>query len=235
MASGASLPSRHLARCSCIYKTRSQAQAACKNGRVEVNGDNGKAHRAVRPGDEIKISLPGGRKRTIEVVEIESTNVSTARARELYIDHTPPPTPEEIELRKMQIVSPRRLAATAAWVRLRNRNAGNCAGCKRAKISEDSFSETRVATILRSRAQRATPEDRMDTSNWDTLVVGGTILTMEPGSEPIPDGAIAIADGRSPLSASPRICSSTHPPARWSTPGDASSCPVWSTPTPTSP
>ena len=94
----------------CIYKTRSQAQAACKNGRVEVNGDNGKAHRAVRPGDEIKISLPGGRKRTIEVVEIESTNVSKARARELYIDHTPPPNPEEIELRKMQRLSspPRR-------------------------------------------------------------------------------------------------------------------------------
>jgi len=36
----------------------------------------------------------------------------------------------------------------------------------------------------------------MDTSNWDSLVVGGTILTMEPGSEPITDGAIAIADGR---------------------------------------
>ena len=89
----------------CIYKTRSQAQTACKNGRVEVNGDNGKAHRAVRPGDEIRISLPGGRKRTIEVVGIESTNVSRARARELYIDHTPPPTLEEIELRKMQRLS----------------------------------------------------------------------------------------------------------------------------------
>jgi ribosome-associated heat shock protein Hsp15 len=89
----------------CIYKTRSQAQTACKNGRVEVNGDHGKAHRAVRPGDEIKISLPGGRKRTIEVVGLESTNVSKARARELYIDHTPPPTPEEIELRKMQRLS----------------------------------------------------------------------------------------------------------------------------------
>jgi ribosome-associated heat shock protein Hsp15 len=89
----------------CIFKTRSQAQTACKNGRVEVNGDNGKAHRAVRPGDEIKISLPGGRKRTIEVVGIESTNVSKARARELYIDHTPPPTPEEIELRRMQRLS----------------------------------------------------------------------------------------------------------------------------------
>ena len=94
----------------CIFKSRSQAQTACKNGRLEVNGDAGKPHRAVRPGDEIKISLPGGRKRTIEVVELESTNVSKARARELYIDHTPPPTPEEIELRKMQRLSmpPRR-------------------------------------------------------------------------------------------------------------------------------
>lgn len=36
----------------------------------------------------------------------------------------------------------------------------------------------------------------MDTSNWDTLIVGGTVLTMEPGSEPIANGAIAIADGR---------------------------------------
>jgi 5-methylthioadenosine/S-adenosylhomocysteine deaminase len=36
----------------------------------------------------------------------------------------------------------------------------------------------------------------MDTSNWDLLVVGGTVLTMEPGSEAIPDGAIAVADGR---------------------------------------
>jgi 5-methylthioadenosine/S-adenosylhomocysteine deaminase len=32
--------------------------------------------------------------------------------------------------------------------------------------------------------------------NWDTLIVGGTVLTMEPGSEPIANGAIAIADGR---------------------------------------
>jgi ribosome-associated heat shock protein Hsp15 len=110
MGSGGSLRLDIWLDVACIYKTRSQAQAACKNGRVEVNGDNGKAHRAVRPGDEIIISLPGGRKRTIEVVELESTNVSKARARELYIDHTPPPTPEEIELRKMQRLSmpPRR-------------------------------------------------------------------------------------------------------------------------------
>lgn len=33
-------------------------------------------------------------------------------------------------------------------------------------------------------------------ANWDTLVVGGTVLTMEPGAEPIRNGAVAIADGR---------------------------------------
>ncbi|MEE4271251.1 MAG: RNA-binding S4 domain-containing protein [Thermoanaerobaculales bacterium] len=89
----------------CIFKTRSQAQSACKKGRVKVNGDHGKPHRAVRPGDEIRISIAGGRTRIIEVVELESVNVAKARARELYVDHTPKPTPEEIELRKMQRLS----------------------------------------------------------------------------------------------------------------------------------
>ncbi len=89
----------------CLFKTRSQAQAACRRGRVEVNGDHGKPHRSVRPGDRIHIQIGGGRRRIIEVVEIESASVSKARARELYIDHTPPPTPEEIELRRMQRMS----------------------------------------------------------------------------------------------------------------------------------
>jgi 5-methylthioadenosine/S-adenosylhomocysteine deaminase len=35
-----------------------------------------------------------------------------------------------------------------------------------------------------------------DEPNWDILVVGGTVLTMEPGTEPIKNGAVAVADGR---------------------------------------
>jgi ribosome-associated heat shock protein Hsp15 len=85
----------------CLFKTRSQAQRACKLGRVTVNGDRGKAHRLVRPGDEVRISFPGGRRRIVEVVEIESTNVPKTRARELYVDRTPPPSDAEIELRRM--------------------------------------------------------------------------------------------------------------------------------------
>jgi len=100
----------------CLFKTRSQSQTACRRGRVEVNGDHGKPHRAIRPGDRIVIQMPGGRRRIIEVLELESTNVAKARARELYTDHTPPPTPDEMELRRMQRLSapPKRLRGAGA-------------------------------------------------------------------------------------------------------------------------
>ncbi len=32
--------------------------------------------------------------------------------------------------------------------------------------------------------------------SWDKVILGGTVLTMEPGSEPIVNGAIAVADGQ---------------------------------------
>ena len=35
-----------------------------------------------------------------------------------------------------------------------------------------------------------------EAANWDMLVVGGTVLTMEPDSKPIKNGAVAVADGR---------------------------------------
>jgi len=100
----------------CLCKTRSQAQTACKAGRVTVNGDRGTPHRMVRAGDEIRLSLPGGRTRIIEVRELVTTSVSKSRARELYEDHTPPPTPEEIEARRMQRLAqpPRRLPGAGA-------------------------------------------------------------------------------------------------------------------------
>lgn len=100
----------------CLYKSRSQAQNACKQGRVEVNGDRGKPHRLVRAGDEIRLSLPGGRRRIVVVREIEPKHVSKARARELYEDLTPAPTPEEVELRRLQRLAapPRRARGLGA-------------------------------------------------------------------------------------------------------------------------
>ncbi len=100
----------------CVFKTRSQAQNACALGRVEVNGHRGKAHRAIRVGDTVRVSLPGGRRRVLEVAGLADTSVPKAEARQLYVDHTPPPSPEEIELRRLQRMAapPRRTPGAGA-------------------------------------------------------------------------------------------------------------------------
>jgi ribosome-associated heat shock protein Hsp15 len=87
---------------SCLFKTRSDAQKAIRTGKVRVNGQPAKQHRLIRAGDSLVIARPLGRKQTIEVLAVADTHVSKADARTLYDDTTPPPTPEEIEMRKLE-------------------------------------------------------------------------------------------------------------------------------------
>ena len=86
----------------CLFRTRSEAQAACKIGRVSVNRQPAKPNRRLRAGDEIEISRPMGRKQTVRVRRLVDRHVAKADARQLYEDLTPPPTPEEIELRRQE-------------------------------------------------------------------------------------------------------------------------------------
>jgi ribosome-associated heat shock protein Hsp15 len=86
----------------CLFKTRSEAQRECKLGRVSVNGHVAKPHRDVRVDDELVISRPGGRKQIVVVRALADTHIAKADARQLYDDRTPPPTPEEIERRRME-------------------------------------------------------------------------------------------------------------------------------------
>jgi ribosome-associated heat shock protein Hsp15 len=86
----------------CLFRTRSEAQRECKVGRVQVNGAVAKPHRDVRIGDEIVISRPAGRKQTIVVRGLADKHIAKSAARELFDDHTPPPTPEEIEARRLE-------------------------------------------------------------------------------------------------------------------------------------
>ena len=86
----------------CLFKTRSEAQAACKIGRIAVNGQAAKPNRRLRVGDEIAISRPMGRKQKVAVRALADTHVAKADARALYEDLTPPPTAEEIELRRQE-------------------------------------------------------------------------------------------------------------------------------------
>jgi ribosome-associated heat shock protein Hsp15 len=90
----------------CLAKTRSQAKELCEGGKVEVGGVRAKAHRTVRPGDRIHISLAPGFEREVVVREVVEAHVSKERARELYQDVTPPPSPEELELRWLERLGP---------------------------------------------------------------------------------------------------------------------------------
>jgi ribosome-associated heat shock protein Hsp15 len=86
----------------CLFRTRSEAQAACKTGRISVNRQPAKPNRRLRIGDEIVINRPFGRKQTLRVKTLAERHVAKADARLLYEDLTPPPTPEEIETRKLE-------------------------------------------------------------------------------------------------------------------------------------
>ena len=86
----------------CLFRTRSEAQKASKSGKIDVNGQAAKPNRYVRPGDEIEISRPFGRKQRLKVVALANRHIARAEARRLYEDLTPPPTPEEIEMRRQE-------------------------------------------------------------------------------------------------------------------------------------
>ena len=96
----------------CLFKTRSEAKRACEGGKVQVNGDGAKSHRSIKEGDRIRISRGFGRSQDVIVRIAIDQHVKKTEARALYDDVTPKPTPEEIEMRRLERVY--RAAAHAA-------------------------------------------------------------------------------------------------------------------------
>jgi ribosome-associated heat shock protein Hsp15 len=86
----------------CLFRTRSEAQKACTGGKVEVNGLSAKPHRLIHAGDDIRLSRPFGRKQTLIVRVLADRHVPRSQAREFYEDTTPPLSPEEIDLRRIE-------------------------------------------------------------------------------------------------------------------------------------
>ena len=103
----------------CLFKTRSEAKRACEAGKVDVNGEHAKPHRIIREGDRIRISRPFGRRQDIVARIVIDQHVKKSEARALYDDETPQPTPEEVEMRRMERVY--RAATQAAGAPDRNR------------------------------------------------------------------------------------------------------------------
>lgn len=88
----------------CLYRTRSEAQKACSGGKIAVNGQKAKPHRQIRPGDELCVSRPFGRKQTVTVLGLADRHLPKAQARLLYRDTTPPLSEEEKAMRRVERV-----------------------------------------------------------------------------------------------------------------------------------
>ena len=85
----------------CLFRTRSEAQKACKGGKVDVNGQRAKPHREVRPGELVTITRSQGVRQQVAVQALADRHLPKADARGLYEDRTPAPTAEERELRRL--------------------------------------------------------------------------------------------------------------------------------------
>lgn len=80
------------------FKTRSMAAAACKGGKVKMDGQNVKASREIKVGEEINVSLTT-HIRTLRVKALLNNRVG-AKLVENYIDDITPQ--EEYEKEKMK-------------------------------------------------------------------------------------------------------------------------------------
>lgn len=79
-----------------LFKTRSDATAACRGGHVRVNGAPAKPAAPVRVGDRVEAHA-SGRERVLEVVVLLDKRVGAGVAAEALVDHSPPVPPRELE------------------------------------------------------------------------------------------------------------------------------------------
>ncbi|MGE5276558.1 MAG: RNA-binding S4 domain-containing protein [Acidobacteriota bacterium] len=95
----------------CVFPTRSRAKLACEAGKVDVNGERGKAHRAIRVGDRLAVTVGEGLRRELVVRGLAERSIRRKEARALYEDRTPAPSPEVLEARRLdRMLAPRRSA-----------------------------------------------------------------------------------------------------------------------------
>ncbi|TWI81224.1 ribosome-associated heat shock protein Hsp15 [Lacibacter cauensis] len=79
-----------------LFKTRSQAAAACDSGKVKYNGDACKASKLVSVGDEYEVKTEAKRWR-IKVTGLLHNRVQYSEAIKYYIDITPAEELERIQ------------------------------------------------------------------------------------------------------------------------------------------
>ena len=71
-----------------LFKTRSEAAAACESGKVKLNGTNVKAAKNVSVGDEYEVKTEA-KKWVVKVTGLLSNRVAYTEAIKYYLDLTP--------------------------------------------------------------------------------------------------------------------------------------------------
>src|SRR3954452_9767396 len=112
----------------CVSRTRSEAQKACRGGKIEANGQPAKPNRRLRVGDLLEISRPLGRKQRLKVLALADRHMAKADARKLYEDLTPPPTTEEIEMRRQERIFHAQMTPLHSPDKRQPRGAGKMGG-----------------------------------------------------------------------------------------------------------
>lgn len=77
-----------------LYPTRSTAAAGCRGSHVRVNGHVAKPATHVHVGDRVEARI-GERDRVVEVVRLITKRVGAPIAGECFVDHSPPPAPDD--------------------------------------------------------------------------------------------------------------------------------------------
>lgn len=87
----------HVAR---VFKTRSRASKACDLGRVRVNGQRAKSHRALRRDDRVEVEI-GDWQRVLVVRELRDKPLPKAQVPSLFDDESPP-RPKRDDFERLQ-------------------------------------------------------------------------------------------------------------------------------------
>lgn len=78
-----------------LFKTRSDAAAACRGGHVRVNGTPAKPGMRIGPGDEIRLRVDGLEK-IVVVVRAIAKRVGASVVPTCLMDRSPAPPPKEV-------------------------------------------------------------------------------------------------------------------------------------------
>lgn len=77
-----------------VYRSRTQATAACRAGHVSIGGEKVKASASVGVGDMVTVRI-AGRDRLFDVQQLLAKRVGAEVAAQAYIDRTPKELPRD--------------------------------------------------------------------------------------------------------------------------------------------